>query len=116
VYLFIAFVINQLVNSPNAVMPGGGVSRKFISTLGMLPFLTAGFLVAFRTHPSGVFNSALVGIAAGAFAILYARMAVNEFPEVYSGAFGVLAGISSSLVLCALGGLLGGITKHYIRP
>ena len=106
-YLFITQAVN-LLHVPHSILTNG-----LMGFLALFPFLAAGYLTSMRTHPSGVFNSALVGVLSGVLVVMYARLVFSEMPPSYSTTLGVVGGIASSLVLCSLGGVLGTISRHY---
>ena len=106
-YLLITQSVNLLSVRHNALTNG------LMGFLALFPFLAAGYLTSMRTYPSGVFNSALVGVASGVLVVIYVRIVFGEPPPSYSTTIGAVGGIASSLVLCSLGGVLGTITRHY---
>lgn len=106
-YLLITQAVN-LLSVPHSTLKDG-----FMGFLALFPFLAAGYLTSMRTHPSGVFNSALVGILSGLLVVIYARIVFGEPPPSHSSTIAVVGSIGSSLVLCSLGGVLGTISRHF---
>jgi hypothetical protein len=112
-YLVITQAVNLIIDIGDVSIPKGGFGGSLMGFLALFPFLASGYLTSMRTHPSGVFNSALLGVVVGILVVLYARMTFGEYPPTYSTPRGIMGGVASSLVLCALGGTLGAITRHY---
>lgn len=106
-YLFITQAVN-LLSVPHTTLSNG-----VMVFVALFPFLAAGYLTSMRTHPSGVFNSALVGVLSGLLVVIYARIVFGEPPPSHSTTMGVVGSIASSLILCSLGGVLGTISMHY---
>ncbi len=113
-YWIMFATINFLMNPTSFLISNGNLSGLLVSAIYIFPFLVAGFLTAFRTHPSGVFNSAIVGMSAGVLTILFAQLIFDGLPERYTDVIGITGAIISGVVLCTIGGLLGSVARYYI--
>lgn len=112
-FALVTVVANILVNANISSAATRAHLSAAMDVAAYIPFLAAGHMTSLRAHPAGVFNGAIVGVFGGMTMMLVARFAfgVNHVPS--ASLFAWAAAIATSMSLCALGGVLGTIVRHF---